>query len=112
MNIIYTVNSNEEIIFYTGNSYVKPENKDNHVCNCEYCHFNTSKLKYNFSTDRTKAILIETDNEAYRLIYEFNKSTPFGVPLWVRGYKFHIHQTTIHYPTPIIMKNFPEYYRV
>ena len=110
MNIIYTVNSTEEMIFYTGHSYTKSEN--NHICNCEHCDINTNKLRYNFSADRTKAILIETDNEAYRLMQDFNKSSPFGVPLWVRGYKFYMHRTTNAYATPIIMKNFPEYYRL
>ena len=111
MNIIYTVNSNEEIVYYSGYSYVVPENKSNHKCNCEHCHFNTKKLRYNFSTDYSKAYHIETGDEVRMLLDIFSKKEAFGVPLWVRGYRFLGHSATPMHQKPIIINN-PEFYRL
>lgn len=111
MNIIYTVKENEEIVYYAGHSYVVPENKSNHKCNCEHCHFNTKKLRYNFSADYSKACHIETDDEVRMLLDIFGKKEAFGVPLWVRGYRFLTHPVTPMRPKPIIVKHNPEYYR-
>jgi ribosomal protein L40E len=108
MNIIYTVNSKKQIIYYCGYSYIRPKNK--HVCNCRHCIINTKELRYKFDTERDKAAIIADDNEAYRLMSEFNKPQQIVVPLWARGYHFCKHYITTNCPIPKIMQNFVEYY--
>ena len=88
-NIIYTVYNNK-IVYYTGFSYFKPENKTNHDCNCEHCDINKQKLRYHFSEDATKAIHLSSELTTIILLATLNsKKNVLGVPLWIKGYRFY-----------------------
>jgi len=111
MNFIYTVSpTTHEVVYYAGYSYV--ETNRSHVCNCEYCPNSPSKrIKYNFTIDRSKALMIAHDDEIRGIFSVLNEGNGFGVPLWIRGQKFRCWYVTPMQPNPPIMTE-PEYYRL